>query len=83
MRDLFTNRQRALYGFGGFHDLTPIAAREWHDGLRARFAEDGVRVALEALERIVAVGRGQPRCTMLVAQQTHVALVEQARTSLT
>ena len=77
MRDLFTNRQRALYGFGGFHDLAPISAQEWHAGLRARFAEDGVRVAPEALERIVAGGGGHPRCTMLVAQQTHVALVEQ------
>ena len=77
MRDLFTNRQRALYGFGGFHDLTPITAQEWCDGLVARFAEDDVRTDADALERIANAGRGHPRCTMLIAQQAHVAIVEQ------
>jgi len=82
MRELFTNRQRALYGFGGFHDLTPITEREWNDGLARRFAEDHVRVDPEALERIVAVGREHPRCTMLIAQQAHVAIVEQGSLQL-
>jgi hypothetical protein len=77
MRDLFANRQRALYGFGGFHDLAPITPREWVDGLRARFEEDDVRAHPDALERIVTIGRGHPRCTMLIAQQAHVAIVEQ------
>jgi hypothetical protein len=77
MRDLFTNRQRALYAFGGFHDLTPIAVGEWTDGLAARFAEDDVTADPDALERIVTAGRAHPRCTMLIAQQAHVALVEQ------
>ena len=77
MRELFTNRQRALYGFGGFHDLTPITEREWNDGLTARFGEDHVRVDPDALERILTAGRGHPRCTMLIAQQAHVAIVEE------
>ena len=77
MRGLFTNRQRALYGFGGFHDLTPITEPEWTDGLAARFAEDHTHVDADALERVVALGRGHPRCTMLIAQQAHVAIVEQ------
>jgi hypothetical protein len=77
MRDLFTNRQRALYGFGGFHDLTPITKREWQEGLAARFAEDHARVDPDALERVVEAGQGHPRCTMLIAQQAHVAIVEQ------
>jgi hypothetical protein len=76
MRDLFTNRQRALYGFGGFHDLSPITTQEWRDGLSARFAEDHIQADPDALERIVTSGRTHPRCTMLVAQQAHVALVE-------
>ncbi len=76
MRDLFTNRQRALYGFGGFQDLTPISADEWYDGLAARFGEDDVRADSEGLARIVTTGRGHPRCTMLIAQQAHVAIVE-------
>lgn len=77
MRDLFTNRRRALYGFGGFHDLTPITTGEWSAGLAARFTEDAVRTHPEALDRIVTAGRGHPRCTMLIAQQAHVAIVEQ------
>jgi hypothetical protein len=77
MRDLFTNRQRAPYGFGGFHDLTPITKREWQAGLAARFAEDNIRVDPDALERVVEAGQGHPRCTMLIAQQAHVAIVDQ------
>ena len=34
MRSLFTSRQRAFYGFGGFMELTPILAGEWRDGAR-------------------------------------------------
>jgi len=76
MRDLFTNRRRPLYAFGGFHELSPITGPEWREGLRARFAQDHVDAHPDALERIVAAGRGHPRCTMLIAQQAHVALVE-------
>ena len=76
MRELFTNRQRALYGFGGFHELTPITAPEWLAGLAERFAEDGVTCDADALEQLVGRGRGHPRTTMLLAQQAHVALVE-------
>lgn len=78
MRELFTNRQRALYGFGGFHDLTPITAPEWLAGLAERFAEDSVSCDDDALDVLVARGRGHPRTTMLLAQQAHVALVEEA-----
>jgi hypothetical protein len=76
MRELFTNRQRALYGFGGFHELTPITAPEWLVGLTDRFAEDSVACDPDALEELVGRGRGHPRATMLLAQQAHVALVE-------
>jgi hypothetical protein len=72
MRDLFTNRQRALYGFGGFHDLTPIISAEWREGIAERFARDE-----DALELVATRTQGHPRCTMLIAQQAHVALVEQ------
>jgi hypothetical protein len=77
MRDLFTNRQRALYGFGGFHELTPITAPEWLVGLVERFAEDSVNCDADALDQLVGRGRGHPRTTMLLAQQAHVALVEE------
>lgn len=77
MRDLFSNRHRALYQFGGFHELSRITEEEWYAGLSARFARDGCTVDREAIERIVAVGEGHPRSTMLIAQQTHHASVEE------
>lgn len=77
MRDLFTNRERALYGFGGFHDLTTITRTEWREGIAERFARDDVIADEDALELIGTRTRGHPRCTMLIAQQAHVALVEQ------
>jgi hypothetical protein len=40
-------------------------------------ARDEVNANDDALERIATLGRGHPRCTMLIAQQAHVALVEQ------
>lgn len=77
MRDLFSNERRALYQFGGFHELSPIAEDEWHRGLRERFAQDDCATDDEALERIVASGEGHPRSTMLIAQQAHHASVEE------
>jgi hypothetical protein len=77
MRDMFSNERRALYQFGGFHELSPIAEDEWHQGLRERFAEDDCAVDDEALELIVASGEGHPRSTMLIAQQAHHASVEE------
>jgi hypothetical protein len=77
IRDLFSNQHRALYQFGGFHELSPITDEEWRGGLGERFARDGCTVDEEALERIVASGDGHPRSTMLIAQQTHHSSVEE------
>jgi len=77
MRDLFSNERRALYQFGGFHELSPITAEEWRQGLLTRFKQDDCAADEEALERIVESGEGHPRSTMLVAQQTHHASVEE------
>jgi hypothetical protein len=71
MHDLFAPRDRALSGFGGFYNLRPIAPEEWEEGLRERFEADGCAVAPEAPGRIVSLGEGHPRVTMLIAQQTH------------
>jgi uncharacterized protein len=76
MRELFTSRRRAFYGFGGFQNLTPITPREWSEGLEARFAEDDCTVEDEALERIIELGAGHPRAVMLIAQQTHSTAIE-------
>lgn len=76
MRELFTTRQRAFYGFGGFIELTPILAGEWRIGLAERFAEDDCRADLDALNRMIELGGRHPRATMLIAQQTHLASIE-------
>jgi hypothetical protein len=77
MRDLFSNQHRALYQFGGFHELSPITEDEWRIGLGERFARDDCTVDEEALERIIASGERHPRSTMLIAQQAHHASVEE------
>ncbi len=77
MRDLFSNQRRALYQFGGFHELSRITEDEWSAGLGERFAQDGCTVNEEALELIIASGEGHPRSTMLIAQQAHHASVEE------
>lgn len=77
MRDMFSNERRALYQFGGFHELSPISGEEWRQGLSERFAQDDCAVDEEALDLIVAAGEGHPRSTMLIAQQAHHASVEE------
>lgn len=77
MRDLFSNEHRALYQFGGFHELSPITDEEWRQGLRKRFEQDDCTVDEEAMGLIVVSGAGHPRSTMLIAQQTHHASVEE------
>lgn len=77
MRDMFGNERRALYQFGGFHELSSISAEEWRDGLRERFGQDDCTIDEEALELIVTSGEGHPRSTMLIAQQAHHSSVEE------
>ncbi len=76
MRDLFTPSHRALYQFGGFHDLRPIDDNAWAEGLGERFAADDCEVEEGALAQIVAYGEGHPRATMLIAQKTHLTTIE-------
>lgn len=77
MRDMFSNERRALYQFGGFHELSSISEEEWRQGLRERFEQDDCRVDEEALDLVIAAGEGHPRATMLIAQQAHHASVEE------
>ncbi len=76
MRDLFTPSHRGLHQFGGFHDLRPIDAEAWAEGLNERFDADDCEVEPAALERIIGYGEEQPRSTMLIAQKSHLATVE-------
>ncbi|MGZ8783630.1 MAG: hypothetical protein ACXWZB_09050 [Gaiellaceae bacterium] len=75
LRGLFAPGDSAFSQFGSFHELAPIAVDAWLEGLSERFAADGCTVRAGALERIVELGEGHPRATMLVAQQTHLTSV--------
>lgn len=82
MRDLFGPSERALSQFGSFHELTPIAVDEWADGVRSRLATDRTTIDDDALARLLKLGEGHPRTTMLIAQQTHMLAIEELRHSI-
>jgi DNA-binding transcriptional ArsR family regulator len=75
MRDLFAPERRAFSGFGLLRTLRAIEPDDWRDGLRARFAADDCDIEAGALDRLVELGEGHPRATMLIAQQAHLASV--------
>lgn len=77
MREIFTSSRRPMAGFGGFHELEAIGEQQWRAGLASGFEQDRCTIDHDALARIIEVGAGHPRSTMLVAQQTHVAAVEE------
>jgi hypothetical protein len=79
MRDLFGPTERALSQFGSFQALTPITAEEWADGIRNRLKADRTTIAQDALARLLELGEGHPRTTMLIAQQAHMYAIEELR----
>jgi hypothetical protein len=82
MRELFGPSDRALSQFGSFFDLGAISPEEWRRGLRERLAIDARTMLDTALDRLVELGDGHPRATMLLAQQAHVIAVEELRDEL-
>lgn len=79
MRDLFGPTERALSQFGSFQELTAITAEEWADGIRNRLALDQTTISNDALTRLLELGEGHPRATMLIAQQAHLQAIEELR----
>lgn len=79
MRDLFGPTERALSQFGSFQELTPILAEEWAEGVRSRLKLDRTTIADDALARLLELGEGHPRTTMLIAQQAHMEAIEELR----
>lgn len=77
MRDLFGPSERALSQFGSFHELTPITPQEWAEGMRDRLAADHTSIGDDALARLLELGEGHPRATMLLAQQAHAQAIEE------
>ncbi len=79
MRDLFAPTDRALSQFGAFHELAPITTAQWQTGIRARLGDDDTTITDDALDRVVSLGEGHPRATMLLIQQAHAGSVEELR----
>ena len=79
MRDLFAPTDRALSQFGAFHELAPITTAQWQTGIRTRLADDATTITDDALDRVVSLGEGHPRITMLLIQQAHAGSVEELR----
>lgn len=79
MRDLFAPSDRALSQFGGLHELAPITAAQWQAGIRARLEDDATTITDDALQRVIALGEGHPRATMLLIQPAHAGSVEELR----
>ncbi len=75
LRDLFGQARQAFAHFGAMVELRPIAAAAWRQGLLDRFAVDSCTVGDEALDRLVELGSGHPRATMLLAQKTHLQAI--------
>ncbi len=71
-----------LGGFGGSYSLSEISAYEWEEGLEKRFAKAAVGVETASLRRLVELGGGHPRVTMLVAAEAFVALRESGQSLL-
>ena len=82
MRDLFAPSDRALSQFGSFHELAQISRQQWTEGLRRRFAVDHTAIADDALARLIDLGEGHPRATMLLAQQAHLTSIEELRRTI-
>ena len=70
MLDLFAPRDRALSQFGSFRHLTPITTSDWEHGLAERYARAECAIDSPTLARLVELGGGHPRSTMLIARET-------------
>lgn len=71
-----------LGGYGGSYSLSPIAAHEWEAGITERFERASVTVGEGVVSRIVDLGGGHPRATMLIAAEAYTAVREAGSDSL-
>ncbi len=72
LRALFGQARQAFGSFGSIYELRPIGADAWRDGIVSRLAADSCTIDPQALERLLELGDGHPRATMLIAQKTHL-----------
>jgi len=71
-----------LGGFGGSYALAEITAGEWEDGLGSRFESASIAVDRAVVKRLVELGGGHPRATMLIAAEAFVAAREAGSAAL-
>lgn len=71
-----------LGGYGGSYALSEIGSNEWEDGLADRFSLAAIGVRRPALQRIVELGDGHPRTTMLISAEAYTAVREAAAETL-
>lgn len=65
-----------LGGFGGSYALSEITIGEWKEGLADRFGHASIAAEDAVLSRIVELGDGHPRATMLIAAEAYTAVRE-------
>lgn len=58
-----------LGGLGGSFELSEIASQEWEEGLARRFEQAAIEADPAILSRLVELGNGHPRATMLLAAE--------------
>lgn len=75
MRQVF-QPDAPLGGFGGSYVLSEIATQEWEGGLADRFVRASIVADEAVLARIVELGDGHPRVTMLIAAEAYTAVRE-------
>lgn len=68
MRDIFTNKSYAFYGFGMMMELGPLPEKQFSDYLLNRFSQAGVNVTKEVVYAIVGRTGSHPYYTKLLAQ---------------
>ena len=71
-----------LGGYGGSYSLSPITAVEWEGGLAERFERASVEAGEAVVGRLVELGDGHPRATMLVAAEAYATVREAGVASL-
>lgn len=79
MRDLLAAEHRAFYQWGSWFELELIEPETWRQGIERRARRAGVTFEPVALARLVELGEGQARTTMVLAQQAYVAAFSEGR----
>lgn len=75
MRQVF-QPDAPLGGFGGSYALSEIEPEEWEEGLADRFLLAAIDVDRTMVRRVVELGDGHPRATMLIAAEAYTAVRE-------